>query len=143
MIIVEGLQDEVPALQSLPERMLVLRDAQIAGGTVDTASEIGINTTRTVNGVVNPTITMVPGATELWRVGNNSANLYYRLVLDGHQLHLVGRDGNHLNRMLTLDEVLLPPGGAGRVAGPAIPVRARPFQPAHARRADWRGGGQL
>jgi suppressor of ftsI len=111
MIIVEGLQDEVPALRGLPERMLVLRDAQIAGGTVDTASEIGINTTRTVNGVVDPTITMAPGATELWRVGNNSANLYYRLVLDGHQLHLVGRDGNHLNRMLTLDEVLLPPGG--------------------------------
>lgn len=111
MLIVEGFQDDVPAVRDIPERLLVLRDAQIAGGTIDTASEIGINTTRTVNGAVNPTITMAPGATELWRVGNNSANLYYRLVLDGHQLHMVGRDGNHLNHMVTQDEVLLPPGG--------------------------------
>lgn len=110
LIIVEGMQDEVPALRGLTERVLLLRDAQIATGVVDTALEIGINTTRTVNGVVNPTIPMQAGEAQLWRVSNQSANLYYRLTLEGHQLYQVGRDGNHLNRMQALDEVFIEPG---------------------------------
>ena len=115
LIIVEGMQEEIPALQGLPERVLILKDAQIDGTAIDTALEIGLNTTRTVNGLVNPTITMAPGETQFWRISNQSANLYYRLVLDGHTLHQVGRDGNHLNAMQSGSEVLLVPGSRADV----------------------------
>lgn len=110
LLIVEGMQEEIPALQGLVERVLVLKDAQLVGGTIDTSLEIGVNTTRTVNGVVNPTIRMAPGETQLWRVSNQSANLYYRLQLDGHLLYQVGRDGNRLNAMQGAEDVLVIPG---------------------------------
>ena len=115
LIIVEGMQEEIPALQGLAERVLILKDAQVAGTAIDTGLEIGINATRTVNGVVNPTITMAPGETQFWRISNQSANLYYRLVLDGHTLYQVGRDGNHLNAMQANSEVFLTPGSRADV----------------------------
>lgn len=121
VIIVEGMEEEIPALNGLAEKLLVLKDAQISAGVIDTALEIGINTTRTVNGVANPTISISPGETQLWHIGNHSANLYYRLVLDGHKLYQVGREGNRLNGMETLDEVMLVPGSRAEVLVQANP----------------------
>lgn len=115
LLIVEGMQQEIPTLQDLTERVLVLKDAQISGGAIDTEMGIGVNTTRTVNGVVNPTIPIAPGETQLWRISNQSANLYYRLSLDDHQLYQVGRDGNHLNEMKAQDQILLLPGSRADV----------------------------
>jgi suppressor of ftsI len=121
VIIVEGMQEEIPALRGLTERVLVLKDAQLSAGAIDTALEIGVNTTRTVNGVVNPTIPIQAGEAQLWRISNQSANLYYRLTLDGHKLYQVGRDGNHLNSMQALDEVVLVPGSRADVVVKADP----------------------
>jgi suppressor of ftsI len=46
----------------------------------------------------------------------------YLLHLDGHQLHLIGKDGNSLNEMWTRDKIALSPGERAEVlvqAGPA------------------------
>jgi suppressor of ftsI len=109
-LIVEGLLDPFPALRGIRERVLLLKDIQLEDGKVADRS-IGDHTIRTVNGLVDPTLDLRPGETELWRIGNVGANLYYRLRLDGHRLYQVGRDGNRLARVIPADEILVPPGG--------------------------------
>ena len=109
-LVVEGLLDSFPALRGIRERVLLLKDIQLEDGKVADRS-IGDKTIRTVNGLVNPTLDLRPGETELWRIGNVGANLYYRLRLDGHRLYQVARDGNRLARVVPADEILVPPGG--------------------------------
>ena len=109
-LIVEGLLDSFPALRGIRERVLLLKDIQLEDGKVANRG-IGDHTIRTVNGLVDPTLELRPGDTELWRIGNVGANLYYRLRLDGHRLYQVARDGNRLARVVPADEILVPPGG--------------------------------
>jgi suppressor of ftsI len=109
-LIVEGLLDPFPALRGLTERILLLKDIQLQDGQVANLG-IGVHASRTVNGLVDPTLVIRPGETELWRIGNLGANLYYRLRLDGHRFYQVARDGNRLARIVPADELLLPPGG--------------------------------
>jgi FtsP/CotA-like multicopper oxidase with cupredoxin domain len=109
-LIVEGLLDSFPALRGIRERVLLLKDIQLEDGKLADRS-IGDHTIRTVNGLVDPTLVLRPGETELWRIGNVGANLYYRLRLDGHRLYQVARDGNRLAHVVPADEILLEPGG--------------------------------
>jgi FtsP/CotA-like multicopper oxidase with cupredoxin domain len=75
-----------------------------------------------VNGALNPTITLRPGETQLWRIGNVGADLYYLLTLDGHRFYEVARDGHRLARLVPQEQLLLPPGARAEVlvqaAGP-------------------------
>src|SRR6267378_2400547 len=101
-LIVDGLLDSFPTLRHLPERLLLLKDIQIRDGRV-VHLDIGKNTVRTVNGIVNPVIVLRPGETELWHIGNIGADLYYSLGLDGHRFQEVARDGNRRANIERLD----------------------------------------
>jgi FtsP/CotA-like multicopper oxidase with cupredoxin domain len=109
-LIVEGLLDSFPALRGIRERVLLLKDIQLEKGQIANRS-IGVGTIRTVNGLVDPTVVLRPGETELWRIGNVGANLYYRLRLDGHRFFQIARDGNRFARIVPTDELFIPPGG--------------------------------
>jgi len=113
-IIVDGLLDPFPTLRHLRDRVLLLKDLQIEDGRV-VHGDIGKNTIRTINGIVNPVIVLRPGETELWRIGNIGADLYYSLTLDGHHFHEVGRDGNRHARLTTIDTLRLSPGARAGV----------------------------
>ena len=113
-LIVDGLLDSVPALRDVRERLLLLKDLQVDSGRAAMIS-IGKNTIRTINGIVNPVIVMRPGETELWRIGNIGADLYYSLGLDGHRFQLVARDGNRRARLTESDSVRLSPGARAAV----------------------------
>jgi suppressor of ftsI len=108
-IIVDGLLDPFPTLRHLRDRVLLFKDLQIEGGRV-VHRDIGKNTIRTINGIVNPVIVLRPGETELWRLGNIGADLYYSLTLDGHRFQVVARDGNRRAGFTTLDTLRLSPG---------------------------------
>jgi FtsP/CotA-like multicopper oxidase with cupredoxin domain len=108
-LIVDGLLDPFPTLRHLRERLLVLKDLQVENGHVK-IEEIGKNTVRTTNGIVNPVIVMRPGETEFWRFANIGADLYYSLTLDGHHFQEMGRDGNLHARLTTIDTLRLSPG---------------------------------
>src|SRR3989454_9258496 len=51
-----------------------------------------------------------PGETQLWRIGNVGADLYYLLTLDGHRFYEVARDGHRLARLVPKQQLLLEPG---------------------------------
>lgn len=108
-LVVEGLLDSFPTLRHVRERVLLLKDLQVAKGRVAIMS-IGKNDTRTINGVVNPVIALRPGETELWRIANVGADVYYELSLEGHRFGVVARDGHRLAHIEPADTLELSPG---------------------------------
>jgi FtsP/CotA-like multicopper oxidase with cupredoxin domain len=113
IIIVDGLQDLMPAeLRNVPDHVFALKDFQVDKHGNIPANNIDSDapTIRTVNGLVDPTITLRPGETQLWRLANIGADIWYRLKLDGHRFTVVGEDANPVDQVWTADELVLPPG---------------------------------
>jgi FtsP/CotA-like multicopper oxidase with cupredoxin domain len=108
-IIVEGLLDSFPTLRGVRERVLLLKDLQVENGRVAHIS-IGKNDVRTINGVAKPVIVLRPGETELWRIANVGADVYYDLSLEGHRFQVVARDGHRLTHVEPADTLVLSPG---------------------------------
>jgi suppressor of ftsI len=65
---------------------------------------------RTVNAAVNPSIRIDAGETQLWRMANLSADIYYELQLAGHQLHIIAEDGNPVWQVNGGDSLPIAPG---------------------------------
>jgi suppressor of ftsI len=112
IIIVDGLQRYLPRdLGGITEHVIALKDFQVQGDEIRTQNlRIGAPTNRTVNGQLNPTIQIRPGETQLWRLANISANIYYRLRLAGHRLHVIAQDGSPVWRVWSADSILIPAG---------------------------------
>jgi suppressor of ftsI len=112
VIIVEGLKDHLPpALRGITEHVIGLKDFQTQGDAVKTQGlKIGAPTTRTVDGQVNPTISVRPGEMQLWRLANISANIYYKVQLTGQPLQVVAHDGHLVDRIWSADSLLLAAG---------------------------------
>jgi suppressor of ftsI len=117
MIVVRGQREYLPpALRGVPEHIFALKDLQVKNGAAVTAGprhsdiSIGAPTTRTVNGHVDPTLTVRPGETQLWRLANISADITYQVRADSMPFHVIGEDGNPAARVGTKDTLLIPPG---------------------------------
>ncbi len=127
-IIIEGIENYVPQLRSLPERVLVLRgrslerDAQAEKlkQQVEVVSNCGappekVERVFTVNGVVRPAINIAPGERQFWRIVNASADTYADVRIDGAPWEIVALDGMPLayhdpeKPARMEDHVLLPP----------------------------------
>ncbi|MDB4884521.1 MAG: putative multicopper oxidase [Gemmatimonadetes bacterium] len=108
-LIVEGLLDSFPTLRHVRERVMLLKDLQLENGRVAIKS-IGKNDTRTINGLANPLIVLRPGETELWRIANVGADVYYELSLEGHRFDVLARDGHRLTHLEPTDTLELSPG---------------------------------
>jgi FtsP/CotA-like multicopper oxidase with cupredoxin domain len=146
-IVINGIEQYVPELQHMRERILVLRD-QVMGKNDPASSEImhrvelstkacGAATATperafTVNRALRPQIPIAPGEQQFWRIVNASPDLYADLHVDGEQLEIVALDGmplafhNPAHRIEFASHILVPP--AGRVeaiiTGPRAGVRA-------------------
>ena len=115
-LIVEGILDPFPELQGIRERVFLLKDIQItADGTLPEDIDPSADTNRTVNGLTRPTVELEAGEVQFWRFANIGANMYYRLVLDGHVFQELARDGNRHTRLVEMGEILLPPGARSEV----------------------------
>src|SRR5260370_21305508 len=108
-LIVDGLLDPFPGLRAVKERLLLLKDVQIDGGRVVHLG-IGAHAIRTVNGLINPALVLHPGETELWRIGNVGADLYYQLTLHGRPLYESARDRHRVSHLVPKRTLLLEPG---------------------------------
>jgi FtsP/CotA-like multicopper oxidase with cupredoxin domain len=111
-LIVNGLTDRLPPdLRDVPEHLIALRDVQLDGASIATKNiDSDAPTTRTVNGQVNPIIDATQHAAMLLRIGDMSADIWYRLRLDGARFTVLAEDANPLGTVETRDELLLPPG---------------------------------
>ena len=112
LIVIDGLQDLLPAeLQGIAEVAIVLKDYQAVDGAILlTNIDSNAPTTRTVNAAVNPSLSIDAGETQLWRLANLSADIYYELQLAGHQLHIIGEDGNPVWQVNSVDSLPIAPG---------------------------------
>jgi FtsP/CotA-like multicopper oxidase with cupredoxin domain len=103
------------ALQHIAAHTLVFKDVQIqADGHIlqntDTVSIASSDpTVRLVNGQLRPVLTMQPGETQLWRLVNAGADIFYNLHLDGYTFTVIGEDGTPVAKVTTADKLLLPP----------------------------------
>ena len=111
-LVVDGLRSRLPEhLRHIVERNVVLKDVQLTkrNRIVFRDTDSGGPTTRTVNGQVNPVMRIGPGETQLWRLGNQSADIWYRLKLDGTRFNVIAEDGNPVGRVWHATTLTLPP----------------------------------
>ncbi|MFE7429196.1 multicopper oxidase family protein [Streptomyces sp. NPDC057545] len=109
-IVVDGLNRHLPpSLRHITEHTIALKDFQVEGDAIKTHPlSIGAPTNRTVNGQHNPVIRIRPGETQLWRLANIGANIYYKLHLPGTRFHVIAQDGVPVRRIHTEDTLLIP-----------------------------------
>ncbi len=104
-----------PALQHIAAHTMVFKDVQIdgTGHIVQNSGDMSIDsnapTVRLVNGQLQPTLTMRPGETQLWRLVNAGADIFYQLHLDGYHFTIVAEDGQPVAHITAADTLLLPP----------------------------------
>ncbi len=112
LVVVDGLTDLLPDdLQDIEQRSIALKDFQAQDGAILTENiDSNAPTTRTVNGMVNPSLSIDSGETQLWRIANLGANIYYEVQLDGMPFSVVAEDGNPVWRVNTVDSLVMPPG---------------------------------
>jgi FtsP/CotA-like multicopper oxidase with cupredoxin domain len=109
VIIVDGLRRHLlPDLRGITEHVIALKDFQAQGDEVKTKKlSIGAPTHRTVNGQLNPVIHIRPGETQLWRLANIGANIYYKLHLPGARFHVIAQDGYPVGRVYSADTLVI------------------------------------
>jgi FtsP/CotA-like multicopper oxidase with cupredoxin domain len=112
VLVVDGLEELLPpALQSIPQQVVALKDLQVKNGAiVNTNIDSNAPTTRTVNGQVDPVLTVQTNQTQMLRLGNIGADIWYRLKLSGTQFSVIAEDANPVAQVWTADELVLPPG---------------------------------
>ncbi|MDH6143492.1 suppressor of ftsI [Kitasatospora sp. GP30] len=104
------------SLRNITTHTVVLKDAQIgaAGHIPQNTGGNSINsnnpTVRLVNGQLRPVLSMKPNETQLWRLVNAGADIFYQLQLDGYSFTVIGEDGTPVALTTTPNTLLLPPG---------------------------------
>jgi suppressor of ftsI len=114
VLIIDGETDRLPPwLRHVRQRVFALKDVQVdgSGRRILTANiNSDAPTTRLVNGLVGPRLSISPGEAQLWRLANIGADIWYRLRLDGQSFVVINEDGNVRARAQSVQELVLPPG---------------------------------
>jgi FtsP/CotA-like multicopper oxidase with cupredoxin domain len=120
LIVVRGDLDRVPEVAAAQERVLVLQAIELGDDfelldpiplpTKEQAFFPRTKTLYTVNGVLNPKITMYPGEVQRWRLLNAAEGKFMSLHLEQHDLHVLAWDGLTLAAPDPTDVVMLSAG---------------------------------
>ncbi|GAA1947147.1 multicopper oxidase family protein [Kitasatospora viridis] len=103
-------------LRHITTHTIALKDVQLdaSGHIPQNTATTSINsnnpTVRLVNGQLRPVLTMKPNETQLWRLANIGADIFYQLHLDGYCFTVINEDGTPVARTRDTDTLLLPPG---------------------------------
>jgi FtsP/CotA-like multicopper oxidase with cupredoxin domain len=116
------VEDDIDtALATTVERIVVLADPRIGNtASVLSASSADKMTGREgdavlVNGSLRPRMAATAGTIERWRLVNASPSRYYRLVLTGASMELIGTDHGRLDTPHPVSDLLLTPGQRAEV----------------------------
>ena len=112
LIVVKGINSLLPPrLRGIEQHMLALKDFQVEHGKIPQVNiDSGAPTTRTVNGHVDPRFTIAPGETQLWRIANIGADIWYDVKLPGIPFVVIGQDANPVWKVWTAKHLVMPPG---------------------------------
>ena len=77
VLIVDGLEQLLPpALQTVPQSVVALKDLQVKDGAIVTSNiDSNAPTTRTVNGQVDPVLSVQTNQTQMLRLANIGADI--------------------------------------------------------------------
>jgi suppressor of ftsI len=121
-LVVDGLEDVFPVLRGLPERFLLIKHAEHDGREI-----------ISINGQINPVVSIRPGELQFWRIGHIGATLFIKFAIEGMPLYVVATDGHPLSRPRKVTEIFAGPGqrfdvvAIGPPAG-EYPMRTMSFQ---------------
>jgi suppressor of ftsI len=103
-------------LRHITAHTFTLKDVQLdaSGHIPQNTATTSINsdnpTVRLVNGQLRPVLSLEPNETQLWRLVNAGADIFYQLHLDGYHFTVIGEDGTPVAQTSSADTLLLPPG---------------------------------
>jgi suppressor of ftsI len=114
-LVVEGLTRHLPGLAKMHERIIIVRDTGIGPNGIRRGNPDGMDgmggaralpqtlnndpcgpelgLTASLNGAVNPVITIAPGEKQFFRVVNAAGHKTLKLAVDGEMLEVVAIDG--------------------------------------------------
>ena len=116
LFVVRGKLDEISELKAAREEFLVLQDFAIDNNSRRlNSAHMSLMMGRegdliTVNGRVNPSLTISEGGLLRLRILNASPSRFYRLALENSVFYQIATDGNSLNEPIEVNELLLTPG---------------------------------
>lgn len=119
IFVVRGDLDAIPEIETAQEEFLFLKDFGVSTAG-NPAITTGLMAGRegnliTVNGQVQPQISMAAKGLLRLRLVNASNARFYRLALEGHSFHLIATDGGAIEAPVALSELLLSPGERAEV----------------------------
>jgi len=109
MFIVEGITDAFPQLANVTEQIILLKDFQNENGSIPAEIDSNQPTNRLINGLLTPTLNMVPGQLQFWRIGNVGSDIWYNIDVSNLTVYEFARDGNRHNNLVPLTALYMPP----------------------------------
>ncbi len=111
LIIVQRDGPTAPELAGLEEKYMSLRNVPLDPITHEINGNLGSNEQLfMVNNQLLPTMSIAPGETQIWNIGNIGNEGWYELALEGQPLRIIGIDGNPMTQVMTVDSFSLAPG---------------------------------
>jgi suppressor of ftsI len=102
LIVIDGAMDLLPkSLHYIKQRTFAMKDFEVG-------SDSNITSLRTVNGEINPSSSIAPGETQLWRLANIGSETFYDIVLPGHVFYVIAEDGVPVWKVWNTEQLLLP-----------------------------------
>jgi FtsP/CotA-like multicopper oxidase with cupredoxin domain len=121
IFVVRGVLDDIPEIKAAQEQFLFLKDFALnPKGQVLSPNHMELMQGRegsilTVNGQVNPNLSIAKGGLLRLRLLNASTSRFYRLQLEEHPFFLIATDGGAIAEPIELRELLLSPGERAEV----------------------------
>ncbi|QYD68170.1 multicopper oxidase family protein [Paraburkholderia edwinii] len=98
-LVVDGIDERFPILKAMPERMLLIKHVEHEKHEV-----------VSINGQINPVISIRPGELQFWRIAHIGATLFVKFALDGLPFYVVATDGHALSSPRRTTEFFMGPG---------------------------------
>ncbi len=98
-LVVEGFENYFAVLRDLPVQFLFIKHVEHTEGEI-----------ISINGLVNPIISIRPGEVQFWRIAHIGATLFIKFRIEGMPLYVIATDGHPLSRPQRLTEFFVGPG---------------------------------
>jgi len=107
LLIIEGLENLLPdELQNVTQQTFILRGFPWHYWHLNYTSP----TYQTVNGEINPAVSISPGETQLWHFANVDPGTFYNITIPGHTFSVIAQDGSPVWEVWDTENLMLASG---------------------------------